>query len=124
MRARHGGFLVMENVIGLALLGVLIVGLAASVYQYTRAQGELAGRRIAMRRAELVLALMQTGKTAGLDDPDMRIALRSAQVPTAPPTGFVWAEVKVEYEQQEAVLIGLVPRRPFEQTAAESKGKP
>lgn len=125
MRAKCGGFLVMENMVGLALLLTLVAGLAASVYQYGRAMGGLADRRVATRRAELVLAKMQAGQTADLEDPDMRIALRGAPVPAAPPpTGFVWAEVKVKYEQQEAALIGLVPREPFERTAAESEGTP
>ena len=123
MRTARRTFMLMETVAGLTLLGALILGLATVVYQHTRAVHSLELQRAGVRAAEDVLSRLYAGNRASLDLPDMQVELHVVKTPpTAPPDGFAWAVVTVEYYQTQASLVGLVRRRAFEEALSQEKG--
>lgn len=123
MRKAKRGFILMETVVGLTMLGALLLGLATVLHQYGHATHSLEAQRAGLRAAEDVLSQLHAGKPVSLDLPDMQVQLHAARTPpTPPPDGFAWAVVTVEYCQTEASLVGLVRRKTFEETLGRHKG--
>jgi len=115
----------METVVGLALLGMLLLGLATVVHQHGRATHSLEAQRVGVRAAEYALSQLHAGNRVSLDLPDMQIELRAATTPiTPPPDGYTWAVVTVEYRKTQACLVGLARRKAFEETLGRQKEAP
>jgi len=108
--AHRRGFMLMDVIGGLILVATLATVLAIAMNRQNRAQQKLADSRAAVRIAERVLADLQTsGKTAA-DDDDTRITIHRAEG-AADARGLAWAEVRVAFRDQQASLVGLVPRQ-------------
>jgi type II secretory pathway pseudopilin PulG len=102
--------MLMDVIGGLILVAMLATVLAIAMNRQNRAQQKLADSRAAVRIAERVLADLQTsGKTAAADD-DTRITIHRAEG-AADARGLAWAEVHVAFRDQQASLVGLVPRK-------------
>ncbi len=121
MHNQTRGFLLMETIVGLSLIGVLILGLLAVTSQYANAARVMKSKRAAYLCAEGVLSKLQAGGTQPTERPDMQIQVHAAATPgTRPPDGFVWATVNVEHGRTSARLVGLVPQHAL----ANSLGRP
>ena len=114
-RGRAGrGYIVIDVVAALVVVGSLAAALATSRGRYHSAAQKSAATRAALQIAERVLTDLQAGRPSALrplePDPDVRIETRpvAAESP-APAPGQRWAEVVVSVRGGRASLVGVVP---------------
>ena len=106
---RRRGIMLIDVVLGLALLATIAVLLSATVGRYGEATERLAASRAALRAAENVLTDLQRGQTPqAATDGRIRWNVRRMES-SAPPAGHVWVEVRVVHGTRSATLTGLVP---------------
>jgi hypothetical protein len=113
------GFFVSDAVVGLGILAAVALGVAAASRSAGVAATRLADQRSAVRLAENVLVVLQSGEA--IDDAwQERITLRP--LPDAPPVGQrVWIEVQAKVGHATASLAGLVDRTVVEAIDAEER---
>jgi len=99
-RARRG-FVLMDAMIALFVVGATISMLAATVSIHHRAATRLAQKRQAMRVAELVLSELQAGAESNA------AAANITPLDDAAPRGYRWVRVQVAYSRGEVTLVGL-----------------
>jgi hypothetical protein len=105
---RRRGIMLIDVVLGLALLATIGVLLSATVGRHGEATERLAASRAALCAAENVLTDLQHGQAPPASDELTRWDVRQLQSPAAP-VGQVWVEVHVVHRERTATLTGLVP---------------
>ena len=107
---RRRGIMLIDVVLGLALLATIAVLLSATVRRYGEASDRLAASRAALRAAENVLTDLQRGHMPpAATDGRIRWDVRLMESSSAPPAGHVWVQVHVVHGTRSAALTGLVP---------------
>jgi type II secretory pathway pseudopilin PulG len=100
-RKARRGFLLMDTLIALFVVGATVAMLAAAVAIHHRGAIRLADKRQAMRVAEQVLIELRTG-----GEPDATVA-HITPLDDAAPIGCRWVRVQVPYARGEVRLVGL-----------------
>jgi type II secretory pathway pseudopilin PulG len=103
---RQCGFMFIDAVIGLAIVGMLIVMLGVALNRQARAMARFADERGATWAAEAALAQMQNGHALTTKE----IKVDPTEGADAAPAGYVWVNVRATHGDRSAALIGLVPR--------------
>lgn len=108
MRRRRRGFLLVDLVTALAIVGVLGAAVAMSLDHHRSAERTLADSRAALRLAEQALVTMRYDRTPPRSTERASITVRP--IPDAPTVGNnVWVIVTVTHADRRAELVGLVP---------------
>jgi type II secretory pathway pseudopilin PulG len=103
---RRRGFMMLDVLIGIILLGALLSVLGISANLRNRAAVRMASQRAAMQLAEKALADLQRGATtAPADSQDSVVVHRSGQRIGA----LEWVQVIASHEGRKASLSGLAP---------------
>lgn len=102
---RHRGFFLIDALIGLLLIGVLATLLAVTADRTSRAQRRLADDRAATRAAERVLVSLQAGTPLQPPGDDTKILVQRLDTETA---DRVWVRVTATVAGRPATLYGLV----------------
>jgi len=110
-RNRRGGWILLEAITAVMLIGMMAVLLAVALRQRDRGVKALADARAASRAAESALTLMQSGagQPAVLAG-EAKITVTELPQAADPP-GMEWVSVKAELAGRTAELVGLVPRQ-------------
>jgi type II secretory pathway pseudopilin PulG len=107
-RTRRCGFLLIDALVGITLIGMIVAMFAMASGQYRRSQRALSHQRAAVRVAEHTLYAMQTGGAAApARDEDVHVTV--SRVKGEAVDGRVWVSVEVHHHGQRAELVGLVP---------------
>ncbi len=105
---RRRGFLLIDAVTALVVVGILGVALAMTLHHHHRAERALSDGRTALRLAERALVMMQYEQTRPRSTEQTIISVRP--IPDAPAVeDDVWVTVTVEYADRRAEVIGLAP---------------
>ena len=101
------GFLIMDMLIGMTLLGVLALVLAVSVRSQQKGAAHLNDSRAALRAAEATLIDLQTGakELAARHGVSIRVTDQNS---AAAPIGYRWVRVEATCNGRVATLDGLV----------------
>jgi type II secretory pathway pseudopilin PulG len=103
---RRRGFMMLDVLIGIILLGALLSVLGISANLRNRAAVRMASQRAAMQLAEMALADLQRGATtAPAEAQDSVVVHRSGQRIG----GLEWVQVIASHEGRQASLSGLAP---------------
>ena len=103
---RRRGWVFVDVVMGLILLGLIGTMLAAAATWHYRLLQHLADSRAATRAAESALVSMQAGEPVGQG----KFAVHA--LPTASDSpGMQWVEVSATVDGRSASLVGLVPAK-------------
>jgi len=104
----RGGFLIMDMIIGMLLLGALTVVLAVGARAQQRGAAHLNDSRAALRGAEAALLELQTG--AAQPSPRRGVTVRVIEdATTAAPPRHRWVSVEATCNGRVASLYGLIP---------------
>ena len=114
LRAR--GFMILDAIIGIAILGAIMLIIAIAIQRERRAGDRLSQSRHAVRAAEAVLSQLQAGRQMPCDPQGAAVQLHD--VAAGAPHGYHWVEVQATAGDQHAALVGLAP------AAAAGKGTP
>jgi len=95
------GMLLMDSMVGLAVVLTLLMAMTVTVAHQNRAEEELAARRAQARRLEGTLLAMQAG-----DATDKNAAVE--RLGDTAPAGMVWVRVSFA-DGPRSSLVGLVP---------------
>ena len=106
MGRRRRGIMLIDVVLGLALLATIGVLLSATAGRYGMATQRMSDSRAALRAAEHVLTNLQRGQAPPASDTRIRWVVRRLESPA--PGGHVWVEVHVVHRERSATLTGLV----------------
>lgn len=101
------GYLVVDVLLGLALLGVLMMTMSVMVNRHQQASAGLADRRTAQRLAELAMLALQNPATS-MPQGSEAMELSVRPVEGEPIGDRVWAQVTVVSGRHEVRLVGLV----------------
>lgn len=101
------GFVMLDALTGLAIVGIIAAGMGMCVGQQHRIARQMAHERAAMRIAEQVMDDLQTGREPTLMVADTTLQMRL--VDNSGPGERIWIEVRVTHAERSASLIGLVP---------------
>lgn len=115
-RSSHGlarprparGFMMIDILMGLTLLGVLLGAMALAGSESRHGSRELGDQRAAARIAQAVLVDLRLGHPAPADREGAHVDLTRLET-SADPRGQAWFEVRVRRGKQTAKLIGLAP---------------
>jgi hypothetical protein len=99
--------MLMDVVLGLALLATIGMLLSATAGRYGMATQRMSDSRAALRAAEHVLTELQRGQAPPANDARIRWDVRRLESPA--PDGHVWVEVHVVHRERPATLTGMVP---------------
>jgi type II secretory pathway pseudopilin PulG len=102
------GFMILDAMIGLAILGMIMLAVTIGMGHERRAANQLAQTRRAVRAAEGALTQLQAGRSVETGSEGMIIQVRDAAGDAIPP-GQRWVEVQATVGGQHATLVGLVP---------------
>jgi type II secretory pathway pseudopilin PulG len=104
--AAQRGFMLLDAIIGIILLGSLLTVLAVNANLRNRAAVRMASQRAAMQTAEKALADLQRGATTAPADAADRISVRR----TGQRIGAMeWVQVTAFHDGRQASLSGLAP---------------
>ena len=108
------GFILIDTVVGMALVAGMIVLLGVQLQQHRHVTERLAQRRAALNLAERVLTDLQAGQPA--PTPERGMTVKVAKVPgaMAATDAGQWVEVRVTGPAGAQSLIGLVAAAPQE----------
>ena len=107
--AQRDGFIILDAVFGLTIIGILTVAMATATGRQRSASLRLADSRSAVRIAEAALLDMQSNRQPGEKPVDCSIVISPAAGAQEAVKGFQWVKVNVVYRGRSASLIGLVP---------------
>lgn len=100
------GFLIIDMLIGLTLLGTLATVLAIGVRSQQKGAAHLAESRAALRAAEAALIDLQSG--ANQPTPRRGVTVRVTDDPTTPASaGHRWVRIEAICNGRSATLYGL-----------------
>lgn len=109
MRRKRTGFLVLDAIGGLLVVGVLASLLMVAMSRQNRAGQQLAESREVIRLAERTLMEMQAARGIPAAGADQGVRVR--RLPGGQEVaGWVWVEVQTESSGHRAALTGLVPQ--------------
>ena len=109
MNTKRCGFVVMDVILGMAIVTTLMVLLAVAVQKQRQASLELADQRRAARELEAVMATLQHGGPAPNPQPPQTVSI-NVLPDLAPIDGYVWVRLSTRGGRAEVDLTGLVPR--------------
>lgn len=109
--ANPRGFMLIDAIIGMAVVGAVMVVMAVAMGRERRAAGTLAQTRRAVRAAEAALTELQAGRTMPMEMDGATVQIQNVPGTVAPP-GFRWVEVRATSDGRQAALAGLVPAKP------------
>jgi type II secretory pathway pseudopilin PulG len=101
------GFIFVDAIIGLALVGVLLSIIAVSMTRRQQALRELAEQRNVERAAEAALNELHAGRTMPPSIGDVAIKMTDAPGGTAP-AGYRWVQVQAVSGKRTATLVGVI----------------
>lgn len=123
LKHRGDGFLIMDALASLAIVGALLVVLGVVVGQHRRADQKLGDQRTAVRRAEQALLNLQLGRPLAAEAAQSRAVLTVTPLDDAAPLDdHVWVEVHSQVRDRSVVLIGLAPREHVPSPAEPADG--
>ncbi len=120
---RCRGILLLDAIMGLSVVALVAVVLAAAVGQTKRASDKLAQQRAAMRIAEQVLTQLQTGQEPTVANDGVRWGAQILEVQQAV-AEHQWVRVSIEWQGQAASLVGLVPGKAVTSLPAVERALP
>ena len=108
---RRAGFLEIDVLAGLVIVGALAMALAAVLGRQHRAVQKLADTRAAMQVAESVLTDLQSGRSGPAPSaaPDTSVEVRPAVPADSGERAGKWVEVVVSVRAGHASLVGALP---------------
>ena len=108
MQRRTGGYLLLETMLGLALIGLLLAVVTQQVIQQRRAAKGFAQQRAAERLAERTAGDLLLGREvkAGAESAGR---IEQQRLDTPAPEGFTWVRVQADVEAGQAFVFSLVP---------------
>ncbi len=115
--SRSGGFLLMDAVIGIVILGILAGVMVDTMRRSNQAQKRLADTRAAARLAESRLVELQSGAPLLAAVPDDQTTSVTALPDPSPAGAMRWVRVRATVGGREAELVGLVPQSAATQPA-------
>jgi len=104
------GFLMLDVVVGLAVVVALTIGLTVTLGEHHRALARLRDSASALRLAERALAELQSGQP--LSAPEQATVRVEPVSQAAEAPGWRWVRVSVTLRRGGAELTGLVPQEP------------
>jgi type II secretory pathway pseudopilin PulG len=113
MRKSSRGFMILDAIIGTAVLGTIMVVLAIGMQRERRAGDRLSQARRAVRAAEAALAQLQAGRQVPVDSDGATLQVHDVAAAGTPP-GYHWVEVQATAGEQHETLVGLVRTAPTE----------
>jgi hypothetical protein len=105
--SRRRGYIFIDTVAGLGLIGVIAGLLAVAVNRDQAAMHHLADRRTASRLAQSALVWLEQGRKPPAD---ARLHMRALAAPAPTIAAKAWVEVTVTVNGQTERLVGLVPK--------------
>lgn len=110
-RTRARGFMIMDAIIGTAILGTIMLVLAIGMGRERRAADRLSQTRRALRAAEAALAELQAGRPMPASSEGAAVEIHDV-TSEGTPRGYRWVEVQATSGEQHATLVGLVRMTP------------
>ena len=104
----HRGFLVLDALLGLALIATASLVLLGTIKHERAAELRLTDSRSAVHLAEHALMNLQHGQPVPALSPDTQLTIRSATGGSAP-AGYVWVKVEAAVHGQHRQLFGVIP---------------
>ncbi len=104
---KRRGFVMADILLGLAIVGLLAIGLTVVLNRQERASQILADSRDATRLAERAVTALQSGRPLPPDDAQQQTGVR--RLPDPAPTGQAWVEVSARVRGREVSLVALIP---------------
>lgn len=98
------GFVFLDIMFGLGLLGLITFVIVAGVGRQQRAAQKLSDTRAATRLAEDALVALRAGAAAPAEE-----GVQLMRLADAAPEGFVWARAEARSGTAQAQVVGLVP---------------
>lgn len=119
-RSRHQegarGFLQLEVLWGILLIGMLLGLLTVATMQQDKAERKLAARRAMARQVEAALVTLQAGGRVA----DQTVRVKRLETP-APAQGFIWVEVSAADKTATTRLVGLVSEKTVAEVSHETR---
>ena len=116
---RRRGFLIVDMITGLAIVGIIATTLVVLVGRERRIGATLGDRRAAARLAEETLADLRAGREPGRGTvPDgkeggtglpSQVEVTALSSPEGSPAGRRWVQVRATVVGRTVTLVGLVP---------------
>ncbi len=106
MRSRRCGMVLLDAVIGMAVVAVLLTGLVIAASQHRGVGQALAEQRELVRSAEAAATAMQAGHA---DEAPEGIVITVRELDDAAPTGRRWVLIRAERGERFAELTALTP---------------
>lgn len=117
---RRNGYVLLDAVNGLVLVGILLVALVVMVVRQNRLAERLAESRSATTAVEDALSSLQQGRAPR---PVSTIVLHAQPLPTDPVGDRIWVDVSAEQSGRTVNLVGLVPKRSFDQWQQQTRSE-
>jgi type II secretory pathway pseudopilin PulG len=99
------GFVIIDVVIGLAILAAIGAALVVALNRQQGAAARLAETRGLTWAAEQAMAELQSGRKPQVEG----VRVEASPAEAAPPAGYAWVRVRAERNGRSATLVGLVP---------------
>ena len=106
-RRHRGGFMFIDAIIGLALVGIMVAILGITLTKRQRALREMAEQRTVQRAAEAALDQVHAGKPLPPSIGEVTIKMTDAAGGQAP-AGYHWVQVQASSGKRNAVIVGLI----------------
>jgi type II secretory pathway pseudopilin PulG len=119
---KHRAFMLLDVILGLAVIGLLIVILMSSVRQYGQAASALADSRRLARAAEAAMIELQLGRAPQPPD-EVRITVNVLDETPAPSLRR-WVELHATDGRRTVSLHGAVPERAARQLREADNEEP
>ena len=107
-RRRRGGYLLIDVMMGIAIVGVMAIAMAVAADHQRRASRRLADYQTTVRLAEQVLTDMQLGRPVVVVDQGVSVTVQRVDG-GAPIPGQAWVQVTATRAPHVARLVGLAP---------------
>ena len=101
------GFMFIDAIIGLALVGIMVAILGVTLTKRQRALREMAEQRTVQRAAETALDQVHAGKPLPANIGEVAIKMSDAAGGQAP-AGYHWVQVQASSGKRNAVIVGLI----------------
>lgn len=110
-RPHPAGFLLLDALVGLMVLGILAAILSSAVSDYGRTGARLGERSDALHQAEALLQQLQSGQAVTPPQGEAAGVSIARLTVAGAPAGYAWVEIKVLTGRASApvCLTGLVP---------------
>lgn len=106
---RNGGWMLLETVAGLAVLGTLAYCVAVLAAEYRQVNHVMADHRSALRLAERTAMDLQSGRTPAPIPDGASVKVEAIDDAKDAP-GWQWTRITAQVERRESSLIVLTPR--------------